>query len=148
MPPSPTCFRGKSAIPASFLVPQPFPTLRRDGEEEGRGREAGGEEVSNRFTASNEPSIGSGRRVRTSTCRYRRPLRSARLACGKKGPCLLCPGKKRGRVSRAAAGGNAAVARAHPGEARSPPAFSYRNLFQPSVAMAKKKAAAAKPAAK
>ena len=104
--------------------------------------------MSNRFTASNEPSIGSGRRVRTSTCRYRRPLCSARLACGTLGPCLLCPGKGRRRASRAAACGNAAVARADPVEARLRPAFRYRQLFQPSVAMAKKKSAAAKPAAK
>ena len=104
--------------------------------------------MSNRFTASNEPSIGSGRRVRTSTCRYRRPLRSAPLACGQKGPCLLCPRKKRRRIWRAAACGNAAVARADPRESWSRAAFRYRQLFQPSVAMAKKKSAAAKPAAK
>ena len=61
---------------------------------------------------------------------------------------MLCLGKKRVRIWWAAACGNAAVARAHPVESRSRPAFSYRNLFQPSVAMAKKKAAAAKPAAK
>ena len=103
--------------------------------------------MSNRFTASNEPSIGSGRRVRTSTCRYRRPLRSARLACGKKGPVLIVPRNGR-RTSRAAACGNAAVARADPGESWFRAAFSYRLLFQPSVAMAKKKSAAAKPAAK
>jgi len=59
---------------------------------------------------------------------------------GPQGLCCNAP--------RAAARGNAAVARAHPAESRSRPAFSYRNLFQPSVAMAKKKAAAAKPAAK
>ena len=61
---------------------------------------------------------------------------------------MLCLGKKRGRIWRAAACGNAAVARAHPAQARFRPAFRYRQLFQPSVAMAKKKSAAAKPAAK
>ena len=104
--------------------------------------------MSSRFTASNEPSIGSGRRVRTSTCRYRRPLRSPRLVCGKKkGPVLTVPAIG-WRTSRVAACGNAAVVRAHPAESRSRSDFSYRLLFQPSVAMAKKKSAAAKPAAK
>ena len=103
--------------------------------------------MSYHFGASNEHGIGSGRHVRTSTCRYRRPLRTSRLACGKRGPVLVVPGNGR-RTSRAAACGNAVVARAQPGESRSRPAFSYRQLFQPSVAMAKKKSAAAKPAAK
>ena len=94
----------------SFHVPPTFPNHLRDGEEEVRGREAGGQEVSNRFGASNEPSIGSGRRVRTSTRRYRRPLRRPRLACGK-GPVLVVLGK-RCKIPRAAACGNAAVARA------------------------------------
>ena len=58
---------------------------------------------------------------------------------------MLCSGSA---ASRAAACGNAAVARADPVEARLRPAFRYRQLFQPSVAMAKKKSAAAKPAAK
>ena len=56
--------------------------------------------------------------------------------------------RKRRRASRAAACGNAAVARADPGESWPRAVFSYRLLFQPSVAMAKKKSAAAKPAAK
>ena len=103
--------------------------------------------MSYHFGASNEHGIGSGRHVRTSTCRYRRPLRSPRPVCGKRGPVLVVPGERR-RASRAAACGNATVARAHPVQARSWPAFRYRQLFQPSVAMAKKKSAAAKPAAK
>ncbi len=54
------------------------------------------------------------------------------------------------KIPRAAACGNAAVARAHPaaGEARPRPAFTYRQLSKPPSAMAKKKSAAAKPAAK
>ena len=104
--------------------------------------------MSYHFGASNEHGIGSGRHVRTSTCRYRRPLRTSRWACGKGGALLVVPGKRRW-ASRAAACGNAAVARAR---IRSNPVSgqlsSYRTLFQPSVAMAKKKAAAAKPAAK
>ena len=104
--------------------------------------------MSYHFGASNEHGIGSGRHVRTSTCRYRRPLRSPRLVCGKKGgPVLTVPGNGR-RIPRAAACGNAAVARADPRESWSRAAFRYRQLFQPSVAMAKKKSAAAKPAAK
>ena len=104
--------------------------------------------MSYHFGASNEPSIGSGRRVRASTRRYRRPLRRPRLACGE-GPVLVVLGKRRG-IPRAAACGNAAVARAHPaaGEARPRPAFTYRQLSKPPSAMAKKKSAAAKPAAK